>query len=376
MMGREHIRAILTLDQAAVIGLYDPDPRSIARANAEFLARAVPEPITYPDLDALANDPAVDAILICSPNFTHRTVFDQLKHSAKAIFLEKPMATTLDDALYLAEQSHRYPALIQVGMQYRFKSQYQLALSAIGRGDVGAVHMISLCEYRPAFLPKVNEWNKFASDSGGTLVEKCCHYFDLLNRIAASLPKTVFATGGRAVNFLDFSHEGRSADIDDHALVIIDYENGVRAKFALNMFSEQLFEELMVGGQRGMLRTTESASFTPGRSSSATISVEVTGHDAYGGVDCRFPDDIEQGGHYGSTLFEHDRFTEQLTGNNNDAATCVEGLWAIIVATMAQQSMTTGAVVDVSNSLQARGIDAYQAHLLPFNEKQGDQCLD
>ena len=102
-MGREHIRAILTLDQAAVIGLYDPDPRSIARANAEFLARAVPEPITYPDLDALANDPAVDAILICSPNFTHRTVFDQLKHSAKAIFLEKPMATTLDDALYLAE---------------------------------------------------------------------------------------------------------------------------------------------------------------------------------------------------------------------------------------------------------------------------------
>ena len=73
-------------------------------------------------------------------------------------------------------------------MQYRYKSQYQLALSAISNGDVGSVKMISLCEYRPAFLPKVKEWNKFAVYSGGTLVEKCCHYFDLMNRIAASLP--------------------------------------------------------------------------------------------------------------------------------------------------------------------------------------------
>ena len=89
-------------------------------------------------------------------------------------------------------------------MQYRYRS-YQLALSAISNGDVGSVEMISFCEYRPAFLPKVKEWNKFAVYSGGTLVEKCCHYFDLMNRIAASLPARVF-TGGKAVNFKDFSY--------------------------------------------------------------------------------------------------------------------------------------------------------------------------
>ena len=96
----------------------------------------------------------------------------------------------------------------------------------------------------------MKEWNKFAVYSGGTLVEKCCHYFDLMNRIAASLPARVFASGGRAVNFKDFSYEGQALDIDDHALVIVEYENGVRGQFTLNMFSEELYEGLAVSGDR------------------------------------------------------------------------------------------------------------------------------
>ena len=53
------------------------------------------------------------------------------------------MATTLDDALYLAEEALNYPAPIQLGMQYRYKSQYQLALSALERNELGSVKMIS-----------------------------------------------------------------------------------------------------------------------------------------------------------------------------------------------------------------------------------------
>ncbi len=122
---------------------------------------------------------------------------------------------------------------------------------------------MSLCEYRPPFLAKVDEWNKFAEYSGGTLVEKCCHYFDLLNRIAGSLPARVFASGGRAVNFLDFERQGRRSDIDDHSMVIVEYENGIRGQFTLNMFSQELYEELIVGGERGLLRTSEHASLIP-----------------------------------------------------------------------------------------------------------------
>ena len=227
MMGREHIRAILQLKQARIVGIFDEDAGSVKRALREFTQLGHEAPAVYTGLDDLTNDGRVDAILICTPNFTHRQVFDAVKHTGKPIFLEKPMATTLEDAIYLAKASLSYPSSILLGMQYRYKSQYQLALSAISNGDVGSVKMISLCEYRPAFLPKVKEWNKFAVYSGGTLVEKCCHYFDLMNRIAASLPARVFASGGRAVNFKGFSYEGQASDIETAYLRMhLDHDTG------------------------------------------------------------------------------------------------------------------------------------------------------
>lgn len=365
MMGREHIRAVLQLEQAELIGLCDSHPKSLELGVAEVIRSGGKAPKIYSDTAALASDPDVDAILICTPNFTHRAVFDQVKASGKPIFLEKPMATTLEDAFYLAQGALRYPAAIQLGMQYRYKSQYQLALSALDRNELGSVKMISLCEYRPPFLSKVREWNKFSEYSGGTLVEKCCHYFDLMNRIAGAPPARVYASGGRAVNFTDFEYKGKPSDIDDHALVVVDYENGVKAQFALNMFSEELFEALTVGGSEGTLHTEEYASFKPDRPSRSSIRIQTPDHPAYEGIDCTFPEDIEIGGHYGSTLFEHQRFRDQLTGATNDGATCAEGLWAIITAWMAQVSMQQGNVVNVREMLASESLNPYQDGLLP-----------
>ena len=365
MMGREHIRAVLQLEQAQLIGLCDSHPKSLELGVAEVIRSGGKAPKIYSDTAALASDPDIDAILICTPNFTHRAVFDQVKASGKPIFLEKPMATTLEDAFYLAQGALRYPAAIQLGMQYRYKSQYQLALSALDRNELGSVKMISLCEYRPPFLSKVREWNKFSEYSGGTLVEKCCHYFDLMNRIAGAPPARVYASGGRAVNFTDFEYKGKPSDIDDHALVVVDYENGVKAQFALNMFSEELFEALTVGGSEGTLHTEEYASFKPDRPSRSSIRIQTPDHPAYEGIDCTFPEDIEIGGHYGSTLFEHQRFRDQLTGATNDGATCAEGLWAIITAWMAQVSMQQGNVVNVREMLASESLNPYQDGLLP-----------
>lgn len=365
MMGREHIRAVLQLEQAELIGLCDSHPKSLELGVAEVIRSGGKAPKIYSDTAALASDPDIDAILICTPNFTHRAVFDQVKASGKPIFLEKPMATTLEDAFYLAQGALRYPAAIQLGMQYRYKSQYQLALSALDRNELGSVKMISLCEYRPPFLSKVREWNKFSEYSGGTLVEKCCHYFDLMNRIAGAPPARVYASGGRAVNFTDFEYKGKPSDIDDHALVVVDYENGVKAQFALNMFSEELFEALTVSGSKGTLHTEEYASFKPDRPSRSSIRIQTPDHPAYEGIDCTFPEDIEIGGHYGSTLFEHQRFRDQLTGATNDGATCAEGLWAIITAWMAQVSMQQGNVVDVREMLASESLNPYQDGLLP-----------
>lgn len=61
--------------------------------------------------------------------------------------------------------------------------------------------MVSIREHRFPFLKKVGDWNRFASRTGGTLVEKCCHFFDLMARILKPRkPLRVFATGAQDVN--------------------------------------------------------------------------------------------------------------------------------------------------------------------------------
>ena len=68
--------------------------------------------------------------------------------------------------------------------------------------------------------------------TGGTLVEKCSHFFDLMRRILRAEPTRVMATGAQDVNHLE------SADVIDNAFVLVDFEGGRRACLELCMFAE------------------------------------------------------------------------------------------------------------------------------------------
>jgi predicted dehydrogenase len=55
----------------------------------------------------------------------------------------------------------------------------------------------------------VDNWNRFNKNTGGTLVEKCCHFFDLMTLIANSNPVRVMASGAQTVNHLDERYDGK-----------------------------------------------------------------------------------------------------------------------------------------------------------------------
>jgi predicted dehydrogenase len=304
--------------------------------------------IRYADLASACSDPEVDALLICTPNHTHADVLKVAMRSGKPIFLEKPMATTLADADAIVKANDAYPSFIQVGLQYRFKAQYLEAFYEVQqRQSVGVVKTISMSEYRPPFLDKVGQWNKFNQNSGGTMVEKCCHYFDLINLLAGAMPLRVYASGGQAVNFLDFQKDGIPADIDDHAFVIIDYANGVRANFTLNMFCHDFTEELVVTGDSGRLVTNELFNVHQQQPSRATIALEKGEWGASKETDVTYAREIEKSGHHGATYYEHVAFVDQLDGKKGEASTTVQGLWSMIVASAAQHSIATQQAVDI-----------------------------
>ena len=347
-IGQEHMYVATLLGRARVHGIFDSQVQSMDSAEKNFKDYSDQPLVRYADLASACSDPEVDALMICTPNYTHADVLKVAMRSGKPIFLEKPMATTLADADAIVKANDAYPSFIQIGLQYRYKAQYIEAFHEVQqRTSVGVVKTISMSEYRPPFLDKVGQWNKFNQYSGGTLVEKCCHYFDLINLLADAMPVRVYASGGHAVNFLDFQKDGVPADIYDHAFVIIDYTNGVRANFTLNMFCHDFTEEMVVTGDRGRLVANELFNVHQQQPPKATIVLEKGECGASKQTDVTYAREIEKSGHHGATYYEHIAFVDQLEGKTTDGATPIQGLWSMIVACAAQHSFKTEQAVDI-----------------------------
>ena len=364
-IGQEHMRVARLLGRAAVHGIFDSEQRSIDVALANFAALEAdlpegqrhPAPIVYPSLDSVCNDPVIDALMICTPNYTHFDVLQVAMASGKPVFLEKPMATTLSDAAATVALARSYASFVQIGLQYRYKAQYVESLhEALTRKSVGEIRMISMSEYRPPFLDKVGQWNKFNDQSGGTLVEKCCHYFDLINLFAGARPARVYASAGQSGVFDALTRDGRKSDIDDNAFVVIDYDNGCRANFTLNMCSPDFTEELCVVGTKGRLIASERFDMHHAQEAKTSLLLELGEHGASREVALGYASVIEKSGHHGATYFEHAAFLDRLEGLGGNAATPEQGLWSMLVASAAQESSKTGDAVDLAEFIAANGL--------------------
>lgn len=98
------------------------------------------------------------------------------------ILVEKPVAVSEKQVLALKAAHPNFRANICVGMEYRFIPAINKLLQLIP--SVGTIKKISIRENRYPFLSKIAEWNKDVEKSGDTLVEKCCHFFDLFRLIS------------------------------------------------------------------------------------------------------------------------------------------------------------------------------------------------
>jgi predicted dehydrogenase len=237
MMGREHIRNIKLFPEAELVALADPTPLSLQHAQQTAGERAA-NVKPFDSAEAMIADGGLDAVIVASPNHTHRAVLEQVFATPLHILCEKPLCTTVEDARWAAEQAAARPAgVFWTGMEYRFMppppgSSSRSMPVASAAGD------LSIREHRFPFLIKVDDWNRFSRNTGGTMVEKCCHFFDLMRVITQSEPVRVFCSGAMDVNHLDERYDGATPDIIDNSFTVVDFANGQRAMLDLNMFAE------------------------------------------------------------------------------------------------------------------------------------------
>lgn len=348
MMGQEHLRNIALLPQAEVVAIYEPDADMRARA-AEF----APEALMVNSVAEVLEVEAVNCLMIASPNHMHLAQLEEIAAIRPLpILCEKPLFTNPADAPRLAALRAAYPAPIWVAMEYRYMPPVA-HLIAQATLATGGVKMLTIREHRFPFLEKVGNWNRFNRNSGGTLVEKCCHFFDLMRLVAGCNPVRIMASGGQAVNHVDEDYSGEKPDIWDNAYVIVDFENGMRAMLELCMFAEgsRYQEEISAVGPKGKIecQVPGPGRFWPAHLGPAPVpQVTVSPRDPAGPVILDVPVDpslLAAGDHNGSTFYQHRGFAEVVEHFVQPEVALEDGWWAVAMGIAAQISAAEGRVI-------------------------------
>jgi predicted dehydrogenase len=350
MMGQEHIRNIALLTGAEVSAFVEPDPGMAAATQG-----LVPMAANCPDIPSLLARNDVDALVIASPNHMH---VGQLKQVAGLrplpVLVEKPLYTDEAQIPELQEIMAAYPAPIWVAMEYRYMPPVQ-KFREMAAEATGGIRMLTIREHRFPFLTKVGDWNRFNRNTGGTMVEKCCHFFDLMRLILEDEPVRVMASAGQAVNHLDEAYGGETPDIWDHGYVIVDFARGARAMLELCMFAEgsRYQEEISAVGPAGKIEAlvpgpTRFWNFDHGPA--PTPKVVVSPRSPAGPVEHEVPVDrqlLAAGDHNGATYYQHQRFLEVIRSGRRPEVTLADGANAVRMGLAAQESARTGQAVSL-----------------------------
>jgi predicted dehydrogenase len=150
--------------------------RSLERAAR--LAETVGAEATT-DLDAVLRDPEVDAVDVCLPTPSHREATEQALRAGKHVFLEKPIALTLEDADAILRAAEASGRLFMVGLVLRFWPEYVELQRRVGAGDLGRVSAVSTERLSPP--ADWADWFADRSQTGGTAVDLLVHDFDQMN---------------------------------------------------------------------------------------------------------------------------------------------------------------------------------------------------
>ena len=364
-MGREHIENLQAMPRAeggaSVTAIADPHGPS--REAALAICRT--EPRVFDDPRELLASGVCDAVVVATPNYTHVDVMRDALRTDLHVLVEKPLVTRIEDGVELvareAERRRRgAKGIVWVAQEYRYMPPVAEAIRMAHEGAAGRVQQVTIREHREPFYPKVGDWNRFSANTGGTLVEKCCHYFNLMDLVLGERPVSVFASGGQRVNHLDESYGGRTPDILDSAYVVVEYPSGARAMLDLCMFAENSVdnEQIIVVGDEGKLESLlPSMTLRYGRREDwGTRKVWGQTASSGKGVSVRRIWDTSikyMGNHFGASYVEHVKFAAAIRQGLPPEVTLEEGLRAVATGIAAHRSIDTHSVVAMADVLPA-----------------------
>jgi predicted dehydrogenase len=308
-----------------ITAVMSPSEASRTAANQICRERG-DDPELFADFEPFLENGAFDAAIVASPTDVHPDAVLPLLERDIDVFCEKPLAATLPDHDRMIAADEASDGLLYPGFQRRLAPYYRGIKDRLD-GVVGRLGTMSHTEVRDPFhitRPGVPGYRYSQARSGGALLEKNCHDFDLFNWYSGANPIRVSAFGGQHALC-------ENTDIVDQATVNVQYDTGVIASLELCLYAGAGKQDIYdvrskktseYRGSKGILR----APADPG-------VIEIDTRTEQSRVE------IATAGSHGGDLFEVHRFLQCLRGEADPPVEPRAAKKAAAVALAAERSV-------------------------------------
>lgn len=252
-IGWENITSHLKLPDVDCIALCDIDEEILNKRASEIEKQTGKAPSKYKDFRKLLEQKDVDAVIIATPDHWHALQMIYACEAGKDVYVEKPMANSIEECNVMVNAAKRYNRIVQVGQQQRSGTHWKNVIEFVQSGKLGKIRTVRSWSYVPwrGSLDKVNDetvpsgvdydmWlgpaplraynkNRYHSNfrffwdyAGGFVTDWAPHMMDIgLAAMNVKFPKSVSSTGGKYV-FPDDAKE-----VPDTLHTIFEYDNCV-----------------------------------------------------------------------------------------------------------------------------------------------------
>lgn len=210
-IGKVHLESLVyRLPQATVKTV------TTATKASHGFAKKLGVPHVSTNYKDIVNDPEIQAVIICSPTFTHLPYVKEIAQAGQHIFCEKPLELTIAKIKEIDACVQKHQVKMQIGFNRRFDRNFAKLHRLVQTQKIGAPHLLRLTSRDPGPPPI-----EYIEGSGGLFLDMTIHDFDMARFLVDSEVEEVYAKGAVLVD----EAIGKAGDIDT-AVITLKFANG------------------------------------------------------------------------------------------------------------------------------------------------------
>ncbi len=152
-MGFSNLRSILKISEVSCAALCDVDRNVLEKRAGEVEEMTGSRPALYGDYRQLLDDKNIDAVIVGTPDHWHCLITVDACSAGKDVYVEKPLANSIEECHVMVAAARRYGRVVQVGQWQRSGAHWADALEFVNSGKLGRIRLVKAWAYQDWMKP-------------------------------------------------------------------------------------------------------------------------------------------------------------------------------------------------------------------------------